>query len=684
VCGDVVVEGVNDDVKLAIVEGLTGEETKEGSDSLGKGRIWRVGEGAPFAAERVVYLKNSVKVLLSEQGYFFPWVDVEIVRDDESSTAKLSVKVKDAGPRGIVEGITVSGNKKNSREDILDYLGLKEGMQFNREMVERTQELLWESGRFLSFAIKPQPVYSKDAKLKLRIEVSEYENAPALSEDLSRVQESLLGLGRYVAGWQEGGDDIVATIDKREWPIDVLGDVQVILSPKKGILVVARKDVESGNGIIGALLFGADEKAYYSGRGGRKFSFLEFAHTVILEFTLNYTPSVGSDKDSMVKLGFGFAADEDESPLRFNLSVSPCYLMREAYRYESASGDEGDEYRYSYEGDVLNCRNDDFEMKVDTKTGRPLQVRIGSGSVAGDIVIRTEAGAFDEALGAIRKTSDEWVNEFDSDRPVSSFLSFMWERVVEQKIETVDDEGDVEKAKIAADRFGTVLEKVVPASLDKVFAGSGDSDEDSFRIPTAMSAGEDMTAKTMEWLSAVAFRVSNDVFARDSWPWTLSRETVFILGGKGMYSGLVLERLYGSGEMGPLGYLTTARVMGRISPQMGTAFAVRGLEKLSVEDFRKDIDAFLKGDAVLGRCLIEAGEALRELSDAEVDVLISVFPDERQGPVRRSLEILRKDKSRPVREVLPAACDELWREFLREKVKAILQKMASRASAMNI
>ena len=49
----------------------------------------------------------------------------------------------------------------------------------------------------------------------------------------------------------------------------------------------------------------------------------------------------------------------------------------------------------------------------------------------------------------------------------------------------------------------------------------------------------------------------------------------------------------------------------------------------------------------------------------------------------RTIDILRKDTSIPIKEAIPAACDELWREVLKERVEAALRELATQYSVMN-
>ena len=263
-------------------------------------------------------------------------------------------------------------------------------------------------------------------------------------------------------------------------------------------------------------------------------------------------------------------------------------------------------------------------------------------------------------------------------------LSLAVEQYVRNKISRSPSESDSCRQGPSPQQVAEVVRKIIPPSLGEMFSRKDYERDDTFSVPYDFTAGEnDPMSNLIAGFAATAFQFCNDVFAQGSWPWTLSRETVFIFGGMGKYSLVELGRIYESEETGPLGYLTAAKVLSRLSPRLGGAFAAKGLSRMSVEAFRKDVRVLLEGDSKLARCLIETAEALRGLDDAERDALLLIFDAEKAEVIGRSVDMLRKDKSTPVKEVIPAACDELWREFLKKKVEAALRKLATRYSVMN-
>ncbi len=683
ISADISVEGVPEQVKEAIIKGLT-KETAKVSSNAGAPRqtptdklLWIHGKPADFSQLHLTAWKYKIRSLLSEEGYFFPWVDVEIVAEEDKKTARLVAKVQDLGPQGVVDEITVEGNTKNTREEILDYLGLKSGMHFNSKVVARTERLLRDSARFLHYKISPHPEFSKEAKLKLHIEVKEYDNAPPLGAELSILQKSLLQLGDYILGWQEGEEDLIVTYETGTKDNEETKSDQIIVSPTNGILYLAWKgEGGAAKSLAGAVYIGADEVAIYSVKNKRKLVFTRFAGRLVISLAVEYSPDANPERPNSVSFAAGYDSEKSALAVDFDIKINPVTLMHQAHWLESGV----DEHSYTHDDGILHCRSEIGEMKIDSKTCRLIEARFKFKDAS--VRLNTRAGAFESAFAKVKELGAPYPNVFDSKKPISSAVSFFamnYERSVQKS--SGCGSPDQCDSRIA---LSDILVKIVPPSLDAYFAEHESSEESEFRVPIDLGSGsQEMLTNLGATLSAAVFKLTDDLFARGSWPWTLSRETVFILGGMGKYSLVELGRIYESEETGPLGYLTAAKVLSRLSPRLGGTFAAKGLSKMSVEEFRKDVRVLLEGDSKLARCLIETAEALRDLDDAERDALLLVFDAEQAEVIGRSIDILRKDKSIPVKEVIPGACDELWREFLQKRVEAALRKLATQYSVMN-
>ena len=214
-------------------------------------------------------------------------------------------------------------------------------------------------------------------------------------------------------------------------------------------------------------------------------------------------------------------------------------------------------------------------------------------------------------------------------------------------------------------------------SLNTLVAQFFSDEEELFYIP--LDQQETMEAATRSMYAgayAAVFKYSNDFFPKGSWPWTAARESVFVLGGKGKYTRAELERIYESKQTGPLGYLTIAKLLTYIKHPTTRAFAHRGLERLSADDFRKDIRLFLEGDSLLVQSVEEIVLALRDLDYDDIEAIGAILPPEAGKFLRQTAQLLRAANGKPNTEVLAPALDEYWDRALKEQIEAELKELA--------
>ena len=72
-------------------------------------------------------MHRDVADALADLGYFFAKFNLDVEADAKTKTARLAIDILDEGPRAVLGDIEVTGNKVNSRDDIVKYLGLQPG-----------------------------------------------------------------------------------------------------------------------------------------------------------------------------------------------------------------------------------------------------------------------------------------------------------------------------------------------------------------------------------------------------------------------------------------------------------------------------------------------------------------------------------------------------------------------------
>ena len=152
----------------------------------------------------------------------------------------------------------------------------------------------------------------------------------------------------------------------------------------------------------------------------------------------------------------------------------------------------------------------------------------------------------------------------------------------------------------------------------------------------------------------------------------LLREKALALTRYAEPDGAGWQRLYESPDIGPLGFWVIARNANAATSQ----FAIRGMTRLSHDDFHNDCRALLEGDAILNECLRNILEAARGLSDADVASLCGLMNAADARVFRSGVSALRKTTGPVNIANLAPALDEWWDGALRARVSMALRELA--------
>jgi hypothetical protein len=179
--------------------------------------LWFQGQPARFDRATLRFITEAVNNTLADLGYFFARVNVTVLPEPPRQTAILRVEILDEGSKAILDQIEIIGAEKNPREVILDFLGLKLGMAWNRDLLLERERLLWQSARFVSYKLSTLPPDSS-GKQALRIELREMREAPPLSQALSRSEKTLLKFQDWMMSWPASQEDFVITLTQESPP----------------------------------------------------------------------------------------------------------------------------------------------------------------------------------------------------------------------------------------------------------------------------------------------------------------------------------------------------------------------------------------------------------------------------------------------------------------------------------
>ena len=151
-------------------------------------------------------------------------------------------------------------------------------------------------------------------------------------------------------------------------------------------------------------------------------------------------------------------------------------------------------------------------------------------------------------------------------------------------------------------------------------AGFGKTSQSDFILGTdsveTKVSPDDTTSRSIAHLAMLA---GNACFPPDSWPWTLARESSLTVIGKGQYTIGELQKICASDSSGPVCFLTASGLLRYVNAPASRFLAARGLEKLSLADFRKDYRLLLDDHCTVARTVERMAVAFRAMSDQEVE-----------------------------------------------------------------
>src|SRR5262249_54653468 len=141
---------------------------------------------------------------------------------------------------------------------------------------------------------------------------------------------------------------------------------------------------------------------------------------------------------------------------------------------------------------------------------------------------------------------------------------------------------------LARDAFGQGHLDSVFEPLNRLFTTEpgDDSGDREFSVP--MEAANQSVDPTIAMVCAWLLDSADALLPRDSWPWILVREAAFALAGEGRFAQAELDQLLKSDNVGPVGCLAAAFLLGKTNPRLARTFAEGGLKRLTPAEFHRD------------------------------------------------------------------------------------------------
>ncbi len=534
--------------------------TQNTSSDSSNSPVWKPGEPAPFDQLSLNVITNGLDQALQDLGYFFARTRVKVVPNTNDHTADLLIDVQDEGPSGLVDQIILTGLTNNRRDAVLKYLALKPGLPLNRQLLIRTEDLLWRSARFLDFKVTPEIVPDRQ-HLNLNIALTEFDAMPTLQQDLSREAKALLRFCDWLSSVQFPGQDIVVTLTNAQKPLPWLNrpTVKCILS-QRGVLVAAGQGPLSDTAppLCAALLtqdaFGFFDLAHHS---KLVFALTNAPHTfsAFLNVLPNPEPAVELRYSATFGAGFtgadetGHAGTNSTPPFRLQRLLAPVVFAAQAY-------DQKLHLHGTFANGLMTLTNNDSRLTIEEKSGKLIELSPADQ----DGQMRTESQAFDHALTQIHRLSAAHPNQLDTNDSFGSVLGFLLQEAVflSPPLASLSTDPSDEQHRRAAAALQKILARHPFSPLQDMIARQRlPKDAESFDVP--VTPGDSFMQTAISAYVPVLFRYGEGLFPKGSWPWLVLRETGLCLAGREKYTGQVVQDIFQSDQTGPLGFEVSAR-----------------------------------------------------------------------------------------------------------------------------
>jgi hypothetical protein len=288
-------------------------------------------------------------------------------------------------------------------------------------------------------------------------------------------------------------------------------------------------------------------------------------------------------------------------------------------------------------------------------------------------------GEFARERDLVLSASHDAPELFRSEAPISSLICALCdERLLNLLLQLTGGDatpGEEKKSGVSRLRLLRKLaQRDVLRPLDDLFARSPvEKTKDKFTIP--MEPGEQPGMQQLIGHLAVTFGLpaAEVLFPRDSWPWTLARETALTLSGRRNFLTQELERMYASPEAGPLSCLAVATLLKTAGMQHAELFASRGLTEIAPDDFVRDCRPLIDKGAALGKCVHQGAILLRALDEGEIEELSRSLLKDDGAILQAAARELRRRAGEPLEDAIPRALAAAWDAGLRQQVRTALE-----------
>lgn len=639
--------------------------------------FWETGEKVNYQPKTLRAIRRRVRAAYTDQGKPFPIVQADWDPKPESGVVNIRISVESEGPSLKLGKIHVEGNRINTKEEVVDYLGLETGQDIKGDLQQSIELALFDSGRFLAWDVTK---VRNGPAIDLLIIVDEHWEAPPLSAPLSKGQQAILKFAKWFN--EEAGTDDELRMNLTVEATDAgIFETNIILGNNSLGFTAKHSEVEkfiageftASRGM--KFLVATDEKALFQ------------TSQDVGEIPLHpFLKLVQYRSDKLEDFPRGFVQHGVLTQFGSSAKRAVGGLMIDPTLALSHCSSWADSLMQIQEGAFV-IRSEGFLLKVNADTGHLLSLQVESNDLDNKISLNVEpcSNELAEFRSWFSKKSDAAPNWSDGKDPYSFlFLASAFVGELMQGTENMDNADPDEVLQGAGTRTlekWSSLSSVAGQALGSIFQSRSSDSDDSFEIPTVswdlekqyQSGGNLMLLLNFGFYDFFAPHVEPG-----TWPDLVLKEILFVADGKPHYLEQTIETLLKDEEMGPIGCLICSGLLQKLGHKAAPSFVRKAQEQLSAEGFAGDWSLLFEGKAEEGGVGWSLLRVIQELEEDQIDRFLSKASGEARTSVKDLISRARTIEDASEADSLAPVMDALWEHVLKDPISELVAQREKR------
>lgn len=628
--------------------------------------LWGSSDSPSFAPSFETTASRTLNSLLRLLGYYNSRFSLKLLPDHPNRKAALHITFQDEGVRPCIGTFAISGNKLNSNDAIISFLGLKTGQLLNDIIVQNAQNQLTSSGRFRFVNVTADINTNDPAKSVLSIALQENKLAPPLDQTLTEKEALMQKVGQFIDRYQAWEKDVCIRMDLRHMPDsnDFLRQrygisaplLEAVYSSKKGIIW---REMTGPSQVLNAVVLGPEHISYVCPPLQRYIIAEGIEGTLTVQF--NIVPNPQREDKWWVNVGLGISTDSKE-PCTF--AYQPIIGIHPGCWFDLANNPEN---LITFKDDVQALiKKPGYEITVNRQSGELIEIQVDYPPAA--IVFRE--GAFDEAFQKINADIKQHDDTLTTTHSTGGLIANL---VLPLYLTHIPRELFTSEQKIQA----ISAWRNIFSGFSDCTAVAGDTQttlQDAFPLPLEEQLASDGMAPM---LMSMLYQACHDNLPQNAWLRTLLHASVLMVTGHAQCSSVAeeLKQLYSSDQIGPVGYLLTAQWLRQLGYPAYRAFAYRGLQVLSADGFRKDWKPLLTTDSKIKNAVCCRLEKLQSCKSEDIQMASSILRPELALLLEAAAQKLKETDIENLAESLDSVLTDFWDKSFKEKTRQALNKI---------